>query len=368
MRLVFARNRLIAYAVAAVLAAAAAFVPTPYSLMLPGQAVDLNSVVSVQGHAAPQGSLYLTDVRFAPRATSAQLLGKVIPGVQIVRTQDYVPQNTTAVEYDGVQREAMSESQSIAAFVAERAAGFRVPVPQSRVLVILFSRSSLAKAVLRPLDMIVSINGHPIASNVDVERLLSHVKPGSDVRIAVFRRGEERALTVPTIAYKTRTALGAYLTTIYERPQLPVAVSFHLLNVEGSSAGLMFALQIYRTLRPLHSSTDLRVAGTGTIAYDGSVGPIEGARQKVAAAKAAGATLFLVPKENYDEIAGTSGIRIVPITNFTQALHALSHHDAVRENSNASTRSHHHVRNDLHIADVVAPNADVGTHLQSHGY
>jgi PDZ domain-containing protein len=188
----------------------------------------------------------------------------------------------------------------------------------------MFSRSSRAKGVLQSLDMLVSIDGHPIASNLDVERALAHVKAGSAVRIAVFRRGTERTLTVPTIPYKTRTALGAYLTTIYQRPQIPVAVSFHLPGVEGSSAGLMFALQIYRTLHPLPQSERLRVAGTGTIAYDGSVGPIEGARQKVAAAKAAGATLFFVPKDNYAEIAGTRGIRIVPVSTFTEALHTLS--------------------------------------------
>jgi Lon-like protease len=318
------RSRLIAYAAAAVVAAAAAFVPTPYSLMLPGQAVDLRTAVSVKGYATPAGSLYLTDVRFAPRATAAQLLDKLLPGVQIVRTQDYMPRNTTAVEYDGVQREAMTESQSIAAFVAERAAGLRVPLPQSRVLVVLFSSSSRARGVLRPLDMIVSVNGHPIASNLDVERAMAHLKAGSFVRIAVYRRGIERALNVRTMAYKNRTALGAYLTTIYERPQLPVEVSFHLPDVEGSSAGLMFALQIYRTLHPLQTPDSMRVAGTGTIAYDGSVGPIEGARQKVAAARAAGATLFLVPTDNYGEIAHTRGIHVVPVKDFTQALRMLS--------------------------------------------
>lgn len=324
MRLVLARNRVLAYVAAAALAAVAAFVPTPYSLMLPGQAVDLTSVVSVSGRQAPPGSLYLTDVRFAARATSAQLFSKIVPGAEIVRTQDYLPKNTTAVEYDGVQREAMSESQSIAAFVAERAAGYRVPVPQSRVLAIMFAKNSPARDVLRPLDMIVSVNGHPIASNIDVERVLAHVAAGSDVRVAVFRRGVERELVVPTMAYKKRTAFGVYLTTLYERPELPVAVSFHLPDVEGSSAGLMFALQIYRTLHPMDSRGGLRVAGTGTIAYDGSVGPIEGARQKLAAAKAAGATLFIVPKENYAEIAGTTGIRVVPVRTFTDAIRALS--------------------------------------------
>lgn len=323
MPLWVARRRLILYAAAAVSAAVAAFVPTPYSLMLPGEAVNLRDVVHVHGYAPPPGSLFLTDVRFAERATGVQLVAKLLPGTQIVRTRDYLPTNTTAVEYDGVQREEMSESQSIAAFLAEHAAGLHVPVPQSRVLVVIFSRNSRAKTILAPLDMMVSINGHPIASRLDVERALGPVKAGAPVRVAVFRHGTERVLWVPTIAYKNRTALGAYLTTIYQRPQLPIAVSFHLPGVEGSSGGLMFALEIYRTIHALPVPKALKVAGTGTIAYDGSVGPIEGTAQKLAAARAAGATVFLVPRQNYQEIARESGIRILPVSTFAQAVHAL---------------------------------------------
>jgi PDZ domain-containing protein len=233
-----------------------------------------------------------------------------------------MPQGMTAVEYDGVEREAMSESQSIAAFVAEREAGLRVPVPRSRVLAVYFASNAPAKRVLRSLDMLVSLNGHPIASNHDVQMALKHVKPGTNVRMAIMRRGTERILTVPTMRYRDRTALGVYLTTIYQRPQIPIAVSFHLPEVAGSSGGLMFALEIYRTLRHI-PEPNVRVAGTGTIAYDGSVGPIEGASQKVIAARNAGARVFLVPQDNYSEIAGTPGIRVVPVKDFRTALSAI---------------------------------------------
>ena len=42
------------------------------------------------------------------------------------------------------------------------------------------------------------------------------------------------------------------------------------------------------------------VAGTGTIAYDATVGPIGGIRQKVVGAEAAGAEYILVPADNYE--------------------------------------------------------------------
>lgn len=324
MRVQLARNRLFIYVAAAVLAAAIAFGSTPYALMFPGQAVDLASVVHVEGHPAPEGALYLTDVRFAQHVSALQLLAALAPGVQIIRADDLVRQSTTAVEYEGVQREAMSESQSIAAFVAERAAGYRVPVPQSRVLALLFTKWSPARGVLHPLDMLVSINGHPVASNTDVDRVMAAIKPGEAARMAVFRHGVERILTVPTVQRKGRANFGVYMTTIYQRPEIPIGVSFHLPRVAGSSGGLMFALQIYRTLHPLPGAANLNVAGTGTIAYDGSVGPIEGAKQKAAAARAAGATIFLVPQQNYREVAGTRGIRVIPVTSFEQAVRAIT--------------------------------------------
>ena len=323
MRVRLSSKRLALYVAAAGLAAAASYLRTPYSLMLPGHAVPLRAVVSVAGHAPPSADYYLTDVRFAARVTPIELLSLIIPGAQIVRTGDVLPQSVTAVEYDGIEREAMSESESIAAFVAEREAGLRVPEPRTRVLAVYFAPFAPAKHVLRSMDMLVWLNGHPIASNVDVRHALAGVRPGATVRMAVYRRGRELMLDVPTIKYGTRTALGVYLTTIYQRPEIPVAVRYHLPGVEGSSGGLMFALDIYRSLRRSKLPSYARIAGTGTIAYDGSVGPIEGAAQKIMAARNAGASIFLVPRENYKEVEGTRGIRVVPVANFKDALTAL---------------------------------------------
>jgi PDZ domain-containing protein len=323
VRLAPAKNRYRLYVAAALLLALAAFVPTPYSLMLPGRAVDLRNVVSVAGRPAPAPPFFLTDVRFASHATALQLLAGMLPGASIFRSSEMVPGSMTAVEYAGVEREAMSESQSIAAVVAERAAGLQVPFPRSRVLAVYFAADSLAKRALHPLDMLVSLNGHPIASNLDVIHALATVRAGSNVRIAIVRRGNELTVSVPTIRYASRTALGAYLTTIYQRPRIPVAVNYHLSQVFGSSGGLMFALEIYRRLRPSAVHVTQAVAGTGTIAYDGSIGPIEGASQKVIAARRAGAKIFLVPRENYAQIAQTPGIRVVPVSSFQQALKAL---------------------------------------------
>lgn len=323
MRLHLARNRGGIYVVVAVLGALCAFAPTPYSLILPGRAVDLGDVVSLAG-LTPQTHLYLTDVRFATRVTPFELLSAFVPGVRVVRTDDVLPRGITVAQYEGTQREAMGESQTIAAAVAERAAGYRVPAPRSHVMVLYFAPNSLSARVLRQLDFITAVNGRPVATSSELAAAMRGVKAGSIVRVAVLRRGIARSFTVKTSAFHGRTVLGTYLTTMYESPRLPVVVHYHLPHVAGSSGGLMFALEIYRSLKRAPLPRDLRVAGTGTIAYDGTVGPIEGAAQKIAAARSAGATLFLVPSDNYSEIKDTSGIHVVPVATFNDALKAIA--------------------------------------------
>jgi PDZ domain-containing protein len=249
------------------------------------------------------------------------LIDAVIPGARIVRTGDIVPSGVSTRQFDLGMDDAMLESQEVAAVVAERAAGYRVPVPRSRLIVVRFAPASLAKRELRPGDVVVAVGGRPVESRSDLERTLGAVSPGKFVDVTVSRGNALRRFRVATIAYDRRTALGVYLGALFERANLPVPVRYSVHAISGSSGGLMFALQIYETLK--HSAPRTPVAGTGTLGYDGIVGAIEGARQKLVAARRAGATVFLVPQENYPEIAGTTGIRIVPVKTFAQALRAI---------------------------------------------
>jgi PDZ domain-containing protein len=80
-------------------------------------------------------------------------------------------------------------------------------------------------------------------------------------------------------------------------------------------------LTVYNLLTPDDLTAGLRIAGTGTIALDGTVGPIGGVEQKVAAAEAAGAVYFLCPADNYnDAVAVARNIQVIKIANVEQAL------------------------------------------------
>jgi PDZ domain-containing protein len=107
---------------------------------------------------------------------------------------------------------------------------------------------------------------------------------------------------------------------------LPLTVRINVGKVGGPSAGLPFALQVMEEL-----GKDVvrghKVAATGEIFPDGSVGPIGGIKQKTIGARKAGVDVFLVPEAGgnaRDARKYARGLRIIPVETFPQALHALA--------------------------------------------
>ncbi|MDY6048973.1 MAG: S16 family serine protease [Corynebacterium sp.] len=83
-------------------------------------------------------------------------------------------------------------------------------------------------------------------------------------------------------------------------------IDYHLADVGGPSAGLMFSLGVVDKLDPRQITGGKKVAGTGTIAPDGTVGPIGGGKYKIIAAADAGAEVFLAPRANCAEIVASA--------------------------------------------------------------
>ena len=67
------------------------------------------------------------------------------------------------------------------------------------------------------------------------------------------------------------------------------------------------------------------VAVTGTIELDGSVGPVGGVVQKTEAAVRAGAKLFIVPTDEYDDAveAARGRLEVRQVTTLDEALAVL---------------------------------------------
>jgi PDZ domain-containing protein len=108
-------------------------------------------------------------------------------------------------------------------------------------------------------------------------------------------------------------------------------------NIGGPSGGLLQTLAIYNMLVKEDITQGLKIAGTGTIGYDGSVGYIGGVKQKIATAYMNKVDVFFIPSldsnyyyDNYVEAIRACeelGINpdgwVIPIATFADALDYL---------------------------------------------
>lgn len=104
-----------------------------------------------------------------------------------------------------------------------------------------------------------------------------------------------------------------------------IEASMHIDDIGGPSAGMMYALGVIDKLTPEEETGGKVIAGTGTMNADGKVGEIGGIRLKMLGAKRDGATWFLAPAGNCDEVAGhvPDGLRDVRVSTLSEAYDAL---------------------------------------------
>ena len=102
-------------------------------------------------------------------------------------------------------------------------------------------------------------------------------------------------------------------------------VTMHIDQIGGPSAGMMYTLGTIDKLTEANESGGAVIAGTGTIESDGTVGAIGGIRLKMLGAKRDGATWFLAPKSNCNEVIGhiPSGLQVVRVTDISDAYSSL---------------------------------------------
>ncbi len=319
-------------ALAVGLGIAAATIPVPYVVERAGPTFNTldrsgdTPVITVTGHETypAKGNLDLTTVYVEGGPTSPVsifgALGAWLDGSKSVYPQEQIyPTGTTKEQAEEQSSVAMTTSQENA--VASALKELNIPFGQQLQAAGLSSGSPSAGKIEND-DIFETINGKPITSLAVVQDELAAGK-GAPVTLVVQRGGQSVTQTItPKDNGSGRYILGIMLKSLFS---FPFDVKISLDKVGGPSAGLMFSLGIIDTLTPGDMTGGKHIAGTGTISPDGSVGPIGGIRQKMLGARAGGATLFLAPADNCDEVTGNvpAGMQVVKVQNLDQARSAV---------------------------------------------
>ena len=178
-------------------------------------------------------------------------------------------------------------------------------------------------------DEIRSVDGVPVEKAEQVVDAVRSKPVGTTFRFVVGRQvdGADTEETIEVTSAENPDNPGTPFVGVQIGPlyQPDFSVDFALKDIGGPSAGLMFALGIIDTLTPDSLTAGRHIAGTGTIEPDGTVGPIGGIRQKLAAARDAGAELFLMPASHCDEATGhvPDGLTVAAVGTLGEAVEAI---------------------------------------------
>lgn len=310
----------------------------PYVALSPGSARAVEPLVEVS--ARPGGPdivedaadaddlLFVTVSTLVEPSGIALLLGwmddltEIQPSAPFLGTQ-------SGEENRRLNLELMTDSQDKARKVALERLGFEVETDEQGAFLEDVDPTLPAGAVLRPGMTVVGAGGEPVGNRTDLVAEIEARSPGDSLELEVIPLGEREPQTVTAVlaARPDDPEVPVLGITVADRVsyRFPVDVQIDSGKVGGPSAGLAFTLAILDRLSEGSLTGDNRVAVTGTMELDGTVGPVGGVHHKAEAAIREGATMFLVPMREFERAneAADGRLQVVGVADLDDALEAL---------------------------------------------
>ena len=302
----------------------------PYYALAPGDARQVNDLIRVPDDRGfpPQGRVLLSTVSLS-QVNALQALRRWLDREIDVLPEDQVLGTTRRDDFTKQNLQLMDDSKQSAVVVALRRLGYQVAEHGKGALLVQIEEGSPASGRLAQGEVIVGVDGRPASLSQEVVSGIRSHKVGESVRLDVVAVDGGTRVEEIVLAQRPGSAegfLGVVLRTKEQKFDYPFEVVIDSGTIGGPSAGLAFTLGVIDGLSVGELTGGKRVAATGTIELDGTVGDVGGVVQKTAAVRSAGADVFLVPAGEYDEAVAHAGRRleIVKVSTLDDAIAALA--------------------------------------------
>lgn len=319
---------------------------------VPGDDSD-QSVITVTGAQTypAEGALRMTTVSVSGCPGYPVTLFDVVgawlsPNKTILERDQVCPPSLSQQDVEETNQAQMTSSQNTAVVAALMETGMATRM----VLTVEGTGPDQTEGLLQKGDVLTSITpaggqATPTTTYTALRELLTTIPAGTAVELGIERDGEPMTVSLTTITPPDANSdgapdsegslLGVYLSA---EADSDIEATFGLSKVGGPSAGSMFALGIVDELTPGDLTGGKDIAGTGTIALDGSIGPIGGIEQKMAGAKTDGSGYFLAPASNCADVVGhvPDGLEVYAVSTLHEAVTTVEA-IAAEDTSGAST-------------------------------
>ncbi len=302
------------------------FVPTGIYMERPGDAVQVDNRIQIQGAQTYEnpGALMLTTVSLIP-SSLLELSVALFGNSKLESEVSLLGPNPDPNRNNQVEMDAMNQSKQAAAAVALIHLGYDVSVVQEGVLVDAVAPGLPADGKLQVGDLITTVNGQPALTTTALKSIVVAAGIGAALTLHVSRGGQN--LDIALTSAENPAKPGEPVIGIADEDkvsiELPFPVQFDTGGIGGPSAGTMMALSVIDVLTPGGITGGKQIAGTGTIDVQRNVGAIGGINFKIRAAESAGAVAFIYPVDNDSEVdKARAKIPLYPVKTLDEALQA----------------------------------------------
>jgi PDZ domain-containing protein len=320
---------------------------TPASAQPVKDRITFGELGDVARQYEPDGDIYFVTVTEPTQSVLSWLVGRDEPAIQFLTEEEKFGVQTPE-QRRSLALVSMRTSEQVAQFVALERVGYDVEllpgevVIQEMICLVVNEEGteceqwSPSDEVLDPGDRIQTVGGEAIDGVEDLSRILEDYEPGDVVEMTIVRRIGDRDETLDVEVELTaapddpdRTLVGFYPFDT-RRVELPFELDIDTGRIGGPSAGLAFTLTLIDELTEGELTGGGRVAVTGTIQLNGTVGAIGGLRQKASAVAQTGVDVFIVPAaQGEDDIAAAreaagDEVTIIPVETLDEALAVLA--------------------------------------------
>ena len=302
--------------------------PVNYYITIGGGISDIDSRVEVENAYDVEGSFNISYVEQVRDKVATYLLSYIVPDWEKESLDLYKNDTNESIEDIEFRSDMdLKKANDVAIMWAYKLANKDIEITDTHIYV-----STVYKEYNNPIkvkDEILSINGYKYNNVMEYVNYLQTLDINDEVLIKVKRNGKEKELKCKLYEYEDSKILGLSLYLVNEYKTDPKVELKFPKDESGPSGGLITTLAIYNKLIEEDITKGLKIAGTGTIDEDGTIGEIGGVKYKLMGASKKKADVFLVPAgRNYEECLALKEeknlkIKLISVSNINEAIEKL---------------------------------------------
>lgn len=304
--------------------------PVNYYITVGGGSSDVSSRIKVHEAYSSKGSFNISYVTQLEGTVLTYGLSYIIPNWDRENADSYKYDKKESIEDIEFRSDLdLATANGTATYWAYNLAKKKIEETDAKLYVIAVFDDY--QTVLKVQDQILSIDGNNFDSIQKYKDYLQTKKAGDTVELKIIRNGKDKSVTAKLYEdEKTKKVLlGVGLQYVrYYKTNPKVDIKFKK-SESGPSGGLITTLEIYNQLIKEDITGGKKIAGTGTIEVDGTIGEIGGIEHKVLGASRDKVDYFLVPDgQNYrDALNYVKGkklkIKLIKVKNINDAIEKL---------------------------------------------